>query len=502
MQKQSDRLVVETAQGKFSGLIQEGVAVFRGIPYARPPVGALRFAPPQPPLAHQGVKPCDVFGACAVQEPGILVNTPPAEDCLYLNIWTPAIREEARLPVFFWIHGGGFFNGCGTMDYYDGSRFAQNGVIVVTINYRLGALGFLALETLQKQYGTTGNWGTLDQLAALTWTKESIAAFGGDPDCITIAGESAGSFSVSNLVMSPRAKGLFHRAVMQSGCLLSNRAAVPFTKSQLEPSIEMSRRYAALFGAEDSEDGLALLRRADPKALWEKGWFSSDVTEACPYAFWPVLDGAVLPYDPQDALLHGEWNQADFLIGYTRDEGAVFLSERTTPEGVETYLQHLFGSHLPQVMEYYRGSGKLEMLADIVTYVYFKIGMTELKNRLSAGGQTVYGYQFEFTPDGSYPLKQLGAHHAVDILYTFGTIGRSGLLHGEGDHIVEEQMHRMWCNFVACGNPNRGLPLPERTYWQRYTQEDPKIFYFGREMRCEPAMDQEKIEFLARLLVR
>src|SRR5574344_1456681 len=177
---------VKTAQGIVSGAQENGVLSFKGMPYAKPPLGELRFTPPNEAEPWTGVRECIAYGPCATQADSILVNNETSEDCLYLNIWTPNV--SGKLPVYFWIHGGGFCTGCGSMEYYNGSYFAQQDIVVVTINYRLGALVFLAFNTLLQQYGTTGNWGTLDQIAALKWVRQNIAAFGGDPDNITIGG--------------------------------------------------------------------------------------------------------------------------------------------------------------------------------------------------------------------------------------------------------------------------------------------------------------------------
>jgi para-nitrobenzyl esterase len=495
-------VIANTVQGKVRGVVQSGACIFKGIPYAKPPLGNLRFAPPQEMDAWSEVKDCFEFGASAIQAESILVNTKPSEDCLYLNVWAPENTHEQKCPVFFWIHGGGYFNGCGTMNYYDGSEFVKQGVILVTINYRLGALGFLALETLRKEYGTTGNWGTLDQIAALTWVRENIASFGGDPNRITIGGESAGSFSVSNLILSPKAKGLFQRAVMQSGNIFSNKVSMPYTQAKLEPSMEASVKFAKKFGAEDSPEGVEKLRKCDAYALWETGFFSSDVTVPAPLAFWAVLDGEVLPKDPEKALKNGDYNKADYLMGFNQNEGMVFLSETSTPKGADWFINQVFGDKADKVRQYYKKQ-ELEGLAlipDLVTHAYFKAGIVKMMEELAAQGNTVYGYQFDFTPDGNYPMKELGPHHAVDILYTFDTIAASGLTEGEHDGFVAEQMHTMWCNFIASGDPNQGHALPSKEHWEAFDADRKEVFYFNKEMKCAALQDADKIAYFQSLL--
>lgn len=495
-------LVINTKQGKIKGVIQNEVAVFKGIPYAKPPVGKLRFAPPQEMDPWSDIKDCTEFGSSATQIDSVLVNTKPSEDCLYLNVWTPTKKKDKKYPVFFWIHGGGYFNGCGTMNYYDGTEFVNKDVILVTINYRLGALGFLALETLLKEYGSTGNWGTLDQIAALTWVKENIEAFGGDPDMITIGGESAGSFSITNLIMSPKAKGLFKRAVMQSGNILSNKVSMPYTHAKLEESIEVSRKFAEKFGADDSIEGIEKLRNCDAYKLWETGFFSSDVTVPAPLAFWATLDGVVLPKDPESALKNGDYNKVDYLMGFNGNEGMVFMSENSTPEGADWFINQVFGDKAQEIKDYYKEQGleNLNLIPDLVTYSYFKAGITKMMEEFAKQGNTVYGYQFDFTPDGNYPMKELGPHHAVDILYVFDSIKASGLIEGEYDGFVADQMHTMWCNFIANGNPNKGFELPSPITWDEFKNDKKMIYYFNKVMECAPLKDAEKIAYFQRKL--
>lgn len=497
-------IIADTKQGKIRGMAEQGMAVFKGVPYAKPPVKDLRFAPPQEMEPWSGIKDCLEFGSSATQMETILVNTKPNEDCLYLNIWAPERAEGKKYPIFFWIHGGGYFNGCGTMDYYDGKEFVRKGVILVTVNYRLGAMGFLALKTLMEQYGTTGNWGTLDQIAALTWVKENISAFGGDPNKITIGGESAGSFSVTNLIMSQKAKGLFKRAVMQSGNLLSNKVAMPYTHAELEKSIEASRKFAEKFGADDSPQGLEKLRRCDAYKLWETGFFSSDVTVQAPLAFWATLDGAVLPENPEEALKKGDYNKAEYLMGFNKNEGMVFLSETSKPEGADWFIKQVFKENGEKVKEYYKKQGLegLALIPDLVTYAYFKAGIVKMMKELARQGNTVYGYQFDFTPDGSYPMKELGPHHAVDILYAFDTITASGLYEGEYDGFVAEQMHTMWCNFITSGNPNEGFSLNDKTQWEKFKSDTQMMYYFNKTMESAPLKDAEKISYFQHLLYK
>lgn len=497
--------IVQTRNGKVLGKHVNGVGIFQGIPYAKPPVGALRFAPPQPPEDWEDVRPCYLFSDSATQAQSQLINMPPSEDCLYLNVWAPQGEDLHDLPVMMWIHGGGFYNGCGSMPYYDGYNFARDGVICVTINYRLGALGFLPLQTLMDEYGTTGNWGTLDQIAALQWIHDNIAAFGGDPNNVTIDGESAGSFSVSNLIMSPKAKGLFNRAIMESGSILSNFAAVPYTKSNLEASIKMGEEYAKSFGVYDTKEGLERLRSMDAMTLYDKAFFSSDATIDAPFAMWPVFDGSTLPKDPLAALKAGSYNKTDVLMGYNANEGLVFLSEGTTPEGITRYMKQTMGSQYEEVMKHYaemKMTNPFEIVIDFITNVYFKSGMNEMENIMTRNGQNVFAYEFAFTPDGNFPLRAQGSTHSIELLYVWDTMAVNGLRPGPFGKDVMNQMHRNWVNFMTTGNPNTGMPLPSDVEWKKFDPSNQEIFHIANPMSMQKPPKLDEIEFYNKLLYR
>ncbi|MDR1965889.1 MAG: carboxylesterase family protein, partial [Synergistaceae bacterium] len=256
-------VTLATPNGEIRGSRSEDVSVYNGIPYAAPPVGELRFAPPQDAPAWEGVRDCTEFAPQAVQYMPF-EGQPMSEDCLALNVWTPARPGDgAKLPVYVFIHGGGFAEGAGSLPMYDGTGFAKKGIVAVTINYRLNALGFFASRETLKRYGTTGNWGILDQIKALEWVRENISSFGGDPGKVTIGGESAGSFSVSILIASPLAKGLFRGAILESGTILSLPFLSTYARSDPDKSIAVSGMLADIVGAGDDENGLARMRRAN-----------------------------------------------------------------------------------------------------------------------------------------------------------------------------------------------------------------------------------------------
>ena len=417
----------------------------------------------------------------------------------YLNIWAP-IKPEDKRPVLFWIHGGGYFNGCGTMNYYDGRFFAEKGIIVVTINYRLGALGFLGLKTLYDQYHTTGNWGTLDQIAALKWVNKNIEAFGGDPQNVTIAGESAGSFSISNLILSPMTKGLFRRAILESGSLFANKASVPYTRAQLDATMKMSREYAKSLGVDDTKEGLDKLREMDAMMLWKQGYFSSNVTDDCPFAFWATLDGTVIPTDPYKELKEGNYNKADYLIGYNKQEGICFIPDEAPREKIKAYFEKVFTHEdIEKIKEIFKEKDifSVPVARDIITLCYFKAGMTFMKDELSSQGNVVYAYEFDFAPDGNYPMAYMGAHHAAEIPFVFGTSDFVGVHYSKIGEKVEDFMHAEWSNFIKTGNPNS----PQQSIqWKAYTKEEPYIYIFDEKCYCEKERSYQDIHKMWELM--
>src|SRR5580704_10464689 len=311
--------VVRTKAGALRGAVENGVTVFRAVPYAAPPIGALRFAPPRPVAAWQGVRDATKNGPIAPQGRSRLAHVmgdferPQAEDCLTLNIWTPAADTKKR-PVLVWIHGGAFSSGSGSVPWYSGERFAANGdVVVVSINYRLGALGFLCLPGV-----SPGNLGLRDQVAALRFVRDNIAAFGGDPDNVTVVGQSAGAASIAILMTMPQAKGLFRRAILQS---------TPFGRMSrtLEDSQRIGRRLLEVLGLKPEEAGQLKSLPFDQfvKAQGEVARLEKKFADALA-PFWPVIDGDVIPGEVAPALKAGAGANFDTLIGTTREEMATF----------------------------------------------------------------------------------------------------------------------------------------------------------------------------------
>lgn len=336
---------VLTESGAISGISERGLSVYKGVPFAAAPVGDLRWRAPAAVAPWTGIREADAFAAACMQEgvsmPG---ETPPtvSEDCLYLNIWTPAKSAAEHLPVIVWIHGGGYRNGYAAMPLYWGDRLARKGVIVVTIAYRLGPLGFLALPELTREspHRSSGNYGLMDQIAALEWVQRNIAGFGGDPRCVTIAGQSSGSISVSVLLASPRAKGLFQRAIGESGGL--------FEPLQLAPSYLLGNpeqdgeKYVASLGVASLEE----LRRL-PAARLTGGGNAGGVTH-------PVIEPYLLPVAPYEAFAAGRQNDVPLLIGSNAEEARSLTDvSHTTAATFAADIERSFGRLPPAIIAAY-----------------------------------------------------------------------------------------------------------------------------------------------------
>ncbi len=456
--------VVRTRQGAVRGQMSGEIASFKGIPYAAPPFGANRFRTPQPVEPWDGVRDTLVFGSTAPKPPypppfDALLPEPvvAGDDCLNLNIWTPALGNDTRLPVMVWIHGGAFRAGSGAIPTYDGSNFARDGVVCVTINYRLGVEGFLYLGE------GSANLGLLDQLAALEWVHENIAAFGGDPDNVTIFGESAGGMSVTTLLAMPRAAGLFRRVIAQSGAghhaisletaelvrrNLSEKLGVPATREALA---EVPR--ATLLQAQvDLGDEVAI--KPDP-ARW-----GEVVLNGMPYE--PVIDGEVLPELPITRLAAGNGVPADMLVGTTADEYRFF----TVPNGVIDLLNEqllatrfmVYGLPADEALATYRevhpGASAGDLCTAVITDWFFRIPALRLAEAGVAREQATYMYEF------AWPTPQLagrlGSCHGLELAFVFDNLHQSenqGLVGPAGPQEIATAMHQAWIAFATSGNP-------------------------------------------------
>jgi len=491
--EEQQKVRTQTPCGPVEGVQADGISVYKGIPYAAPPVDDLRFAPPQDVTPWTEVLDCTEFGPIAVQDKA-QEGSSMSEDCLSLNIWTPAKSGHEKLPVYVWIHGGGFAQGSGAQDLYDGTNFAKDGIVVVTINYRLNALGFLATQETYDEYGTTGNWGLLDQIKALEWVRDNIEAFGGNPDQVTIGGESAGSYSVSALVVSPLAEGLFQNAIMESGSILGLPGNSYYGRGDLQRSIEVSNMLSYTFGAADNAAGLERLRAADPDILAQMAPMGMDFTFTQAFLMTPVYDGYVMPTDVYGALQNGQINDVNLLWGYNGNEGSIFVPEDTTEERYEMLVSRMYGyGNMKNVVNRFpvdaqNTSG--QRARDTLAYGMFSAVMKPFGDAVAEKGNQVYAYQFNYVTEEN-EKNGLGAHHGSEIAYAFDNLDNPDA----GQQKLAEEMHARWVNFIKTGDPNEG-DVPSGVQWPAYDQAGSQMLIFDTTVTAGEMTGKEDIEFM------
>jgi len=467
------------------------IGVYKTIPYAAPPVGELRWQAPRPAAPWQGVRDATEFGPRCLQGQifADIVFRDLSEDCLTLNVWTPASSAADRLPVMVWIHGGGFQAGAGAEPRHDGQAFARKGVVLVTINYRLGVFGFLAHPELTRESGrkASGNYGLLDQVAALRWVQENVAAFGGDPGNVTIFGESAGSFAVSALMASPLARGLFHKAIGESGAFFTGGGGALAVRP-LAAVEEQGVKFAASLGA----DSLAALR-AKPgdevlqAALKTQPWFS------------PHVDGYFLPEEPLSIFAAGKQAPVPLLAGWNADEiraGIVLAKQKPTAQSFVADTRKRFGDQADAVLQAYPAATDEEALESaaalagdmFIGYATWKW----IEMHRQTAKVPVYRYSFDrkipvppnHTVNGvPATARDVGARHAGEIEYVFGALDLSlpDVPWEPIDRKLSDAMTTYWANFARSGNPNgSGLPT-----WPRY-DEGGRVMHLDETVHARP----------------
>jgi para-nitrobenzyl esterase len=464
---------VVTESGAISGVLANGLRVYKGIPFAAPPVGDLRWRPPVHAAPWTGTRKADAFApACmqvGVSMPG---ETTPAvsEDCLHLNIWTPAEAKTApeHLPVIVWIYGGGYINGSASMPLYWGDRLAQKGVVVVTISYRLGPLGFLALPELTREspHHSSGNYGLMDQIAALEWIQRNIAAFGGDPKCVTIAGQSSGSISVSILMVSPLAKGLFQRAIGESGGLFEPLQLAP--KYVLANAEHDGEKYAVSLGAAS----LQQLRQLP----------ASQLTGNASGIVHPVIDPYVLPLSPYEAFTSGQQNDVALLIGSNADEARALVDvSHDTAATFDSDLEHSVGQLPPALVAAYpHATDEEARQAQLGLERDLRFGWDMWAwARLQAGTGKSPVFYYSFRQQPPFPAGSVyagwGASHFAELWYVFDHLDQSPWNWTAADRKLAEEMSSYWVNFARSGDPN-GPGLPP---WPAFTNAESKVQYLG-----------------------
>src|SRR5262245_29736690 len=469
----TESLVVRIKAGDLRGTDENGITVFRGVPYAAAPVDRLRFSPPQPVPAWHGVRDATEDGPIPPQGRSRLAHImgdferPQSEDCLTLNIWTPA-PDSIKRPVLVWIHGGAFASGAGSLPWYSGECFAANGdLVVVSINYRLGALGFLCLPGV-----SPGNLGLLDQVAALRFVRDNIAAFGGDPDNVTVVGQSAGAASIAILMTMPHARGLFRRAILQS---------TPFGRMSrtLDDSHRIGRRFLEVLGLKPDE--AASLKTLPPATFLAAQGELARLEEKFADAlapFWPVIDGNVFPGEVAPALKAGAGAEIDTMIGTTREEMAAFYGidkeiEVAEPAAVEGVFASVFKSghqaHFDEIHRMRASGSNAALLGDLMSDAMFRIGSLRMAEWRADQGRPAHVYQFDWqSPAG------LESCHCLEIPFVFNNFPNwadSPMLKGANTAEtagLADAMHKAWIAFARTGRPDHAR-LPA---WPPYRRED------------------------------
>ena len=472
--------VVRTVGGEVSGVAAGGVQSFKGIPFAAPPVGPLRWKPPQPAAAWSGLRDGSKFAASCYQQArnGRVENL--SEDCLYLNVWRPeGARPGAKLPVMVWIYGGAFVSGAGALPIYDGTHFAENGVVLVTLNYRLGNLGWFAHPELTKESAGqgTGDYGLMDQIGALAWVRNNIALFGGDPSNVTIFGESAGGMSVNLLMTSPAARGLFAKAITESG--LGRSGGKPLATAEAS-----GVAFANTVGA----TSLADLRALPADKAWGPALTNIEGS-ANP---GPIVDGVLVPENVDRAFAEGKEAKVPWIVGSNNFEASLFPQRLENPA---PYLNALSPDRLALVSKVFdpEGTGdKKALVAGLMTDAVFTEPARYLAAQHEAHGAKTYRYYFGYVPEGMRKMVP-GAGHAGELMFVFSTLGsfpsRIPLTYTEMDKTIAGDMTRYWANFARSGDPNGGsLPAWPEDKGDRLLVIDPTGPHAATALR-KPQLD-------------
>ncbi|NMB51092.1 MAG: carboxylesterase family protein [Bacteroidales bacterium] len=472
--------------GLVKGTIENGLTVFKGIPFAAPPVGDLRWRAPQPVEKWEGVLEANEFAPGPIQG-----GNPPSgksEDCLYLNVWTPAKSKKDRIPVFVWIYGGGFGAGSTSEPNYNGENLARKGVVLVSIAYRVGQLGFFAHPELSREnpQNVSGNYGLLDMIAGLQWIRDNIAAFGGDPDKVTIFGESAGGIAVSMLCASPLAKGLFHGAISQSGGSFGPPRPTTFPGENLKRLTDAER------------DGEAYLKSAGVASIEELRKIEANKLPAGRGLgmSWPIIDGWVIPDDQYKLYEAGKYNDTPILVGYNSDEGASFSREKS-PEEFVAGVKARYGKFAESLVKAYPpGENSVPKTARDLSRDAAFGWHTWIWARLQSqtGKSKVYYYYFDQHPDypADSPRADFGSPHGQDVAYVFQHLNASNPQLDESDHKISEAMATYWTNFAKYGDPN-GEGLPE---WPAFSDANPVVMHFNKVPQPGPVPSAESLKVL------
>ena len=474
---QLDSGLISGAASQLSG----DISVFKGIPYAQPPVGELRWKPPVSAKSWKGVRPAISFGAAARQMPmpiggGIAEDVWQDEDCLYLNVWTPAETKDENLPVMVWIHGGGFAIGSNSMSSYNMAKLAQKGVVAVSINYRLNFFGQFAHPwlTAESEHGASGNYSLMDQIQALKWVQNNIAQFGGNPGNVTVFGESAGSRSTTLLVASPLAKGLFHKGICQSGAVRD----VSMPRAEREKTC---MKVADALGAKS----LKQLRAMPWEAFAKTGRFNSN----------PIVDGWVIPEDPAVLYRTGRIHKVPLIIGINADEAMGFMlrSKIDSMERYSAYVKGAYGDDAPKILDLYADIAK-KNVKDAVNHINTDSTMLlpalHQARDLERAGIPSYFYFFNKIPPTTMG-KLAKAHHGAEIPYVMGDPASRWEHPEKADHDLSDAMMTYWTRFAATGDPNvEGL-----SRWPVYNSKVDAYLELGEDIKAGTHLRKDRISF-------
>jgi para-nitrobenzyl esterase len=484
--------VVETHSGQVSGVFTSGSPVisFKGIPFATPPVGQLRWRAPRPVAPWKGTLKADHFGASCIQGPNnellpwtkeFMYVTPISEDCLFLNIWTPKLASTAKLPVLLFIHGGAFTSGSGDVPVYDGEALARTGMVIVTTNYRLGVLGFLAHPALtaESEHHSSGNYGLLDQIEALRWIKENITSFGGDASRVTIAGQSAGAMSVADLLGSPLARGLFSTAIADSG--IGGRGVPMQTLADAEKS-------GAAFATANKAASVVELRAMPAIQFAQAGRG---------LRFSPIVDGWVVPDNSVTVTAEkGGGNDVPVITGFQANDAALGGPRTMTAAQFHRRARQVYGSLADKFLKLYPAGSDAEAAESAIASGRDRIraGMyLWASKREATHASPVYIYYFDrAVPWPAHP--EFGAFHSGELPYTFGNLDRFDRPWEPVDARISKMMMAYWRNFAASGNPN-GDSVP---HWPAVDPAKPTLMRLGVEVGQVPVADSAKLDFWRR----
>ncbi|MFA4876540.1 MAG: carboxylesterase/lipase family protein [Methanoregula sp.] len=471
--------IVKTGTGPVLGTTENGITVYRGIPYAAPPVGDLRWRPPAPVQPWTGVRNATGYGPICPQvitddpTPGSPPQ-PMSEDCLFVNVWTPAHTPGEKLPVMVFIHGGAFIEGAGSQPLYDGSVLAKSGVIVVTLNYRLGSLGFLSHPDLvnESATGTSGNYGLMDQQAALQWVQENIGAFGGDPSKVTVFGESAGATSILAQLASPQAKGLFRQAIVESGPLWTNGSELNIVSTR--GAAEQNGMDLAKSLGYPGPGAIRQMRTLDAMTI-------INATPRPASTFWlthtlkfkPSVDGYILPAAPEDIFRDGQQIAVPLIIGTNADEGTMLAAGTgMNASAYEKYIRNRFGEHAGEVLAAYPAKTPDEVqyqMERIMTDFDFADAAKTIAGSMATLNQSTYLYRFTYVMPG----QPFGAFHGSELFFVFRPASSKP---DPASRRVSDTMIAYWTQFAKTSNPGSAMNVT----WPPYSRENPRYLDIGK----------------------